>query len=128
LTIPQSDSATAVAAGLSSLAGSLTNSGLVSTVDGLKDVTIFAPSNDAFAGIASATANLTIAQLTSILTYHVVQGIVGYSSSLSNSTIRTVGGGNVTITVVGGNVFVNSAKVIVTDVLVSNGVVHVIDK
>jgi uncharacterized surface protein with fasciclin (FAS1) repeats len=97
-------------------------------VDGLKDVTIFAPSNDAFAGIASATANLTIAQLTSILTYHVVQGIVGYSSSLSNSTIRTVGGGNVTITVVGGNVFVNSAKVIVTDVLVSNGVVHVIDK
>lgn len=91
-------------------------------------MTIFAPSNAAFQAIGSALPNLTTDQLTSILTYHVVQGTVGYSSLLRNTTLKTVGGGNVTITVQGGSVFVNSAKVIVPDVLVANGVVHVIDK
>lgn len=128
LTIPASDADTATAAGLTSLAGALTAAGVVSTVNGLKDVTIFAPSNDAFAAIASTAANLTTAQIASILTYHVVQGTVGYSSLLSNISLTTVNGAKVTITVAGGNVFVNSAKVILADVLVSNGVVHVIDR
>jgi uncharacterized surface protein with fasciclin (FAS1) repeats len=128
LTLPISDSKTAVAAGLTSLAGALTSAKLVDTVDNLKDVTIFAPSNDAFGAIGSALPGLTTDQLTSILTYHVVQGTVGYSSLLSNTTLKTVNGGTVTITVEGGNVFVNSARVIIPDVLVSNGVVHVIDK
>jgi uncharacterized surface protein with fasciclin (FAS1) repeats len=128
LTVPLSDSATAVAAGLTSLAGALTMANLVSTVDGLKDVTIFAPSNAAFQAIGSAVGSLTTDQLTSILTYHVVVGSVGYSSILTNTTLKTVNGGSVTITVEGGSVFVNSAKVIIPDVLVANGVVHVIDK
>lgn len=127
LTIPASDSATATAANLTSLAGALTAADLVSTVDGLSDVTIFAPSNEAFAAISSATSNLTTEQLTSILTYHVVTGTVGYSSSLSNTTIATVNGGSVTISVIDGAVFVNSAQVVIADVLVANGVVHVID-
>jgi hypothetical protein len=46
---------------------------------------------------------------------------------LSNTTLQTVGGGNVAISIVNGSVFVNSAKVITPDVLVANGVVHVID-
>jgi uncharacterized surface protein with fasciclin (FAS1) repeats len=58
----------------------------------------------------------------------VVVGIVGYSSLLSNTTLTTVNGGNVTITVEDGSVFLNSAKVIIPNVLVANGVVHVIDK
>jgi uncharacterized surface protein with fasciclin (FAS1) repeats len=128
LTIPASDSATAVAAGLTSLASALTTANLVSTVNGLKDVTIFAPSNAAFGAIGSALGNISISQLTSILTYHVVVGTVGYSTLLSNTTLKTVNGANVTITVEDGSVFVNSAKVIIPNVLVSNGVVHVIDK
>ncbi|KAK4987995.1 hypothetical protein LTR50_004214 [Elasticomyces elasticus] len=127
LNFPISDSKTAAAAGLTSLASALTSAKLVDTVDNLRDVTIFAPSNNAFGAIGSALPNLTTSQLTSILTYHVVQGTVGYSSLLRNTTLKTVNGGNVSITVEGGNVFVNSARVIIPDVLVSNGVVHVID-
>jgi uncharacterized surface protein with fasciclin (FAS1) repeats len=128
LTFPLSDSATTVAAGLTSLAGVLGMANLVATVDGLKDVTIFAPSNAAFEAIGSAAGSLTTDQLTSILTYHVVAGTVGYSTTLTNTTLKTVNGGSVTITVENGSVFVNSAKVIIPDVLVANGVVHVIDK
>jgi uncharacterized surface protein with fasciclin (FAS1) repeats len=68
-------------------------------------------------------------QVTDILTYHVVNGTVGYSSTLKNGTsLMTLEGGNITITINNGSVFVNDAKVIVSDVLVAGGVVHVIDK
>lgn len=46
---------------------------------------------------------------------------------LTNTTLKTVNGESVTITIENGTVFVNSAKVIVPNVLVANGVVHVID-
>ncbi|KAE9369162.1 Fasciclin-domain-containing protein [Stipitochalara longipes BDJ] len=127
LTIPESDAATAAAANLTALTGALTQANLVSTVDSLHDVTIFAPSNAAFQAIGSAVGTLTTAQLASILEYHVINGTVGYAPSLTNTTLTTVGGGSVTITVENGTVFVNSAKVIIPDVLVANGVVHVID-
>ncbi|KAG0647188.1 Fasciclin arabinogalactan [Hyphodiscus hymeniophilus] len=127
LTIPASDSSTAAAANLTSLAGALSAASLVPTVDSLSDVTIFAPSNEAFQAIGSAVGNLSTEQLTSILTYHVVQDIVGYSTLLSNTSLKTVNGANVTITIEDGDVFVNSAKVITPNVLVNNGVVHVID-
>ena len=110
------------------MASALNATNLISTVNGLKDVTIFAPSNAAFGAIGSALPGLSTSQLTSILTYHVVVGTVGYSSLLSNTTLTTVNGGNVTITVEDGSVFVNSAKVIIPNILVANGVVHVIDK
>ena len=56
-------------------------------------------------------------------------GTVGYSSTLMNGTmLKTMAGNNVTISIDNGTVFVNSAKVILPDVLVANGVVHVIDK
>ncbi|KAI7783601.1 beta-ig-h3 fasciclin [Diaporthe eres] len=128
LTIPANDSATALAANLTALAGALTTADLVSTVDMAQDVTIFAPSNEAFAAIQNLAANLSTEQLSSILTYHVVQGTVGYSSSLTSGLqLTTLNNGQVTITIDDGDVFVNSAEVEVADVLVSNGVVHVID-
>ena len=126
LTLPQSDSATASAANLTALTGALTTANLVTALDGLKDVTIFAPSNAAFQAIGSAVGSLSTAQLAQILEYHVVNGTVGYSSGLMNMTLPTLGGGSVNITVEGGSVFVNSAKVTIPDVLVANGVVHVI--
>jgi uncharacterized surface protein with fasciclin (FAS1) repeats len=127
LTIPQNISTTAIAANLTAVAGALISANLVDTVDTLSDVTVFAPSNEAFERIGSALPNLTTEQLTSILQYHVVQGVVGYSTGLMNMSLPTVGGTNVTITVEDGAVFVNSARVIVPNVLVANGVVHVID-
>jgi hypothetical protein len=127
LTIPASDSFTATAANLTSLAGALALANVIQTVDSLRDVTIFAPSNAAFQSIGSGVASLTTEQLTSILEYHVVQGTVGYSTMLSNTTLKAVNDANVTITIENGTIFVNSAKVVTPNDLVSNGVVHVID-
>ncbi|KAL9603537.1 MAG: hypothetical protein Q9179_002154 [Wetmoreana sp. 5 TL-2023] len=128
LTIPQNVSSTAIAAGLSGVAGALTQADLVDAVDTLNDVTIFAPNNSAFQAIGSALPNLTTSQLASILQYHVVNGTVAYSSTLENGTsVAALSGGDLQITIADGDVFVNSAKVLIPDVLVANGVVHVID-
>jgi uncharacterized surface protein with fasciclin (FAS1) repeats len=128
LTLPETTSKTALAAGLTSLTGALNATNLVNTVDTTKDVTIFAPNNAAFQAIGSGLANLTTEQISSVLTYHVVAGTVGYSSSLINGTsLKTANGANLTITIADGKVFVNGARVITPDVLVANGVVHVID-
>lgn len=112
----------------------------------MMNVTVFAPNNEAFQNIGSALPNLTMQQLASILEYHgmptmssadarlltsfaVVNGTIGYSSTLTNGTsLNALNGGKLTITLENGNVFVNSAKVITPNVLVANGVVHVIDK
>ncbi|KAI4191592.1 MAG: hypothetical protein LQ348_003489 [Seirophora lacunosa] len=128
LTIPQNVSSTAVAAGLSGVAGALTRANLVDAVDSLNDVTIFAPNNSAFQAIGSALPNMTTSMLASILQYHVVNGTVAYSSSLEDGqTVPAMMGGDLRITIVDGDVFVNSARVVMPDVLVANGVVHVID-
>ncbi|KAJ9602380.1 hypothetical protein H2200_013235 [Cladophialophora chaetospira] len=127
LIIPQNVSETAIQANLTGVAGALMSADLVETVDGLTDVTVFAPNNAAFEAIGSALPNLTTEDLTSILTYHVVEGTVGYSTLLGNTSLQTVQGANITITVIDDEVFVNSARVVVADVLVANGVVHVID-
>jgi hypothetical protein len=113
---------------LSSLYGALNATNLLGTVDGLKDVTIFAPNNAAFQRIGSALPNLTTEQITSILTYHVVQGSPGYSSTLANNTkLKTLQGTELTVRIVNGSVLVNNAKVVTADVLIAGGVVHVID-
>ncbi|KAI4101996.1 MAG: hypothetical protein L6R37_004661 [Teloschistes peruensis] len=129
LTVPQNVSSTAVAAGLSGVAGALKRAQLADTVDSLKDITVFAPNNSAFQAIGSALPNLTMTQLQDILEYHVINGTVAYSSTLMNGmTVPALKGGDLKITVEdNGDVFVNSAKVLIPDVLVANGVVHVID-
>ncbi|KAL8959407.1 MAG: hypothetical protein Q9183_005639 [Haloplaca sp. 2 TL-2023] len=128
LTIPRPISDTANAANLSSLVGALTRSQLAGPLDSMMDVTVFAPNNSAFRAIGSAVGNLTNEQLAEILSYHVVNGTVGYSSDLMDGmTLTTLGGGELTISIEEGDVFVNSALVQRSDILVANGVVHVID-
>ena len=112
---------------MTSLVGALTTAELVETVDTTPNVTIFAPNNAAFQSIGSALRNISTDDLTSVLNYHVINGTIGYSSTLSNTTLPTLNGAEVTISVVDGEVFVNSARVVTPDVLVANGVVHVID-
>jgi len=129
LTLPENISSTATAAGLTSLRGALNATNLVNTVDTAQNITIFAPNNAAFQAISSGLSNLTTEQISSVLTYHaVVAAQPLYSSSLRNgSTVPTLNGANVTVTINNGSVFVNNAKVVQADVLVANGVVHVID-
>ncbi|KAL9629598.1 MAG: hypothetical protein Q9204_005176, partial [Flavoplaca sp. TL-2023a] len=128
LTVPRNVSSTAISAGLSAVVGALTQAELVDTVQSLSDVTIFAPNNSAFNAIGSSLGNLSMEMLTDILTYHVVNGTVAYSSMLENDmTVPSLGGGELRISIEGTDIFVNSAKVLIPNVLVANGVIHVID-
>ena len=70
LTIPEPVPATAVAAGLSGVAGTLTKANLVDSIDSVSDVTLFAPNKSSFEAIGSALPNLTARELASILQYH----------------------------------------------------------
>ena len=127
LTVPLNVSTTASAANLTAFLGAVNATGLTETLDTSSDITIFAPSNSAFQNIASGLGNLSTADLTGILAYHVLNGTIAYSSTLSNATVPTLGGGNLTITIANGTAFVNSARVINADILISGGVLHIID-
>lgn len=72
-------------------------------------------------------ANISTEEAASVLQYHVINGTVAYSSTLANGSVPTLGGDNVTITILDGEVFVNRARVITADILLSNGVLHVLD-
>ena len=105
-------------------------------LDYSKDLTMFIPNNQAFASIASALENMTAAALASVMKYHAVQGnwpnfYVGTKGWTfgQNETLTTTNGENITITTTSnGTTYVNSAQVITPNLLVANGVVHVIDK
>ncbi|KAJ8059767.1 hypothetical protein OCU04_011401 [Sclerotinia nivalis] len=131
LTIPLSPAMSAIDSNLLSLAGALTKTSLVDPVNSLNDVTIFAPSNDAFEKIGDTAAALPTTQLSQILEYHVLNGTVGYSTllttGLANESFPTLMGESLTVTSENSKVFINSAQVITTDIIVSNGVMHVID-
>jgi uncharacterized surface protein with fasciclin (FAS1) repeats len=92
--------------------------------------TVFAPTNDAFAKIPAETLDAILADtdlLTAILTYHVVAGDVRAADVVGLASATTVQGEPVTITVNDMGVMVNDAHVVATDIVASNGVIHVID-
>lgn len=127
LTIPPSIPDAAAAAGLTALAEAATAAGVLEDLTAATDVTLFAPNNEAFEAVADVTADLTPEELANILNYHVVVGTVGYSTTLETTSIETAQGSSVNITVSDSGVMVNDANVVLADVLVANGVVHVID-
>ena len=124
---------TAVAAGqFETLAAALTAAGLVDTLKGEGPFTVFAPTDAAFAALPAGTVeNLlkpeNIDQLKAVLTYHVVAGKVKAADVVKLSEANTVQGSPVSISVMGSTVKVNQATVTATDIMASNGVIHVID-
>jgi uncharacterized surface protein with fasciclin (FAS1) repeats len=124
---------TAVAAGdFKTLAAALQAAGLVETLKGPGPFTVFAPTDAAFAKLPAGTLDSLLkpenkAQLTSILTYHVVPGKVKAADVVKLTSAKTVNGQSVTIKVVDGKVTVDGANVVKTDIGASNGVIHVID-
>lgn len=78
LTIPLSPAMSAIDSNLLSLAGALKTTSLIDPVDSIKDVTIFAPSNEAFEKIGNTAAALPVTQLSEILKYHVINGTVRF--------------------------------------------------
>lgn len=121
---------TAGAANLTSLRGAANATNLLDTINDTPDITIFAPTNEAFNSVGDSLEGLSEEDLGNVLGYHVVTGTVGYSSTLENgTTLEASNGGTLEITIdANGTVFVNSARVVTPNVLVANGVVHVIDK
>ena len=125
---------TAVGAGsFKTLAAALTAAGLVDTLKGKGPFTVFAPTDEAFAKLPKGTLEDLLkpenkAKLVDILTYHVVPGTVKAAEVVKHSSVATVEGKNIMITVTGGKVLLNGASnVVTTDIVASNGVIHVID-
>ncbi len=120
---------TAVGAGnFKTLATALQAAGLVDTLKGKGPFTVFAPTDEAFAKVPKADLDALLkdkARLTAVLTYHVVPGTV-MAKDVKAGKVKTVQGGEITVTTSGG-VMVDKAKVIKTDVVASNGVIHAID-
>ncbi|MEM1089229.1 MAG: fasciclin domain-containing protein [Pseudomonadota bacterium] len=124
---------TAVAAGsFETLAAALTAAGLVDVLKGDGPFTVFAPTDAAFAALPAGTVETllkpeNIDQLKAVLTYHVVAGKVKAADVVNLTEATTVQGSPVSIAVEGGTVKVNQATVTATDIMASNGVIHVID-
>ena len=124
---------TAVAVGqFKTLAAALTAAGLVDTLRGPGQFTVFAPTDAAFAKLPAGTLDTllkpeTKAELKAILTYHVVAGKVMPDDVVKLKEVKTVNGAMVAVTVDGGNVMINNAKVTTANIAASNGVIHVIE-
>lgn len=120
---------TAVGAGtFKTLATALGAADLVPTLKGKGPFTVFAPTDEAFAKIPKADLDALLKdkkKLAAVLTYHVVPGKVK-AANVKAGKVKTVQGSEITITTTGG-VMVNNAKVIKTDIVADNGVIHVID-
>ena len=123
---------TAVAAGsFTTLAKALTAADLVGTLKGAGPFTVFAPTDEAFAKLPAGTVENLLkpenkAMLRRVLTYHVVPGTVMAADVVKMSSAKTIQGQSVTIDTRGG-VKVDNANVVKTDILATNGVIHVID-
>src|SRR5689334_6892915 len=124
---------TAVAAGsFKTLAAALQAAGLVGTLKGKGPFTVFAPTDEAFSKLPAGTVESLLKpenkeKLKAILLYHVVSGDVTAAQVVKLSSATTVNGQDLKLTVNGGTVMVNDAKVLKADVPASNGVIHVID-
>ena len=111
------------------LLNAATAEGLVSALKGDGPLTVFAPTDAAFAALAVAPADLR-----DTLLYHVFNGSVlkDDAIALDGQTVSMLNGDDMTIDVVGGNVVLNAGKpqeatVTLTNILCSNGTIHVID-
>ena len=124
---------TAVAAGqFNTLATAITEAGLVDTLKGPGPFTVFAPTDAAFAKLPAGTVETLLepenkAKLTAILTYHVVPGKLMAADVVKYDAAKTVNGAQLPIEAGANGVKVGDANVTATDIVATNGVIHVID-
>lgn len=125
--------ATAIGAGnFNTLVTAVKAAGLAETLQGTGPFTVFAPNDAAFAKVPKETLDGLLnnkEKLASVLTYHVIPGKVMAADAikLDGKEAATVNGQSFKVAVKDGNVMVDNAKVIATDINCSNGVIHVID-
>jgi uncharacterized surface protein with fasciclin (FAS1) repeats len=121
---------TAVEAGsFKTLVEAVKAAGLVEALKGPGPLTVFAPTDEAFAKLPAGTVEALLkdpAKLRTILKYHVVAGGVKAADVVKLSSAKTLNGQSVSIDTASG-VKVDGANVVKTDIETSNGVIHVID-
>lgn len=120
------------AGSFNTLAAALEAAGLVDTLKGDGPFTVFAPTDEAFAKLPEGTVESLLKpenkdKLTAILTYHVVPGKVTAEQVAGLDKADTVNGQAIKINVDGAVVRVDNATVVKTDIMASNGIIHVID-
>lgn len=120
------------AGNFNTLVAAVKAAGLAQTLSSAGPFTVFAPTDAAFAKLPAGTLDALLAdkeKLSSILTYHVVLGKIMAADVLKASGAKptTVNGQTIDIVVRAGKVYVNNAQVLTTDLVASNGVIHVID-
>jgi uncharacterized surface protein with fasciclin (FAS1) repeats len=124
----------AVAAGadnFKTLVAAVKAAGLVETLQGKGPFTVFAPTDAAFAKLPAGTVESLLKpenrdKLVAILKYHVLSGKV-LAADVKTMEAKTVQGQSVKLVVSDAGVTVDNAKVVKTDVMAENGVIHVID-
>jgi len=123
---------TAVGAGsFETLVAAVKAAGLVEALKGEGPLTVFAPTDEAFAALPDGTLEALLKDkdaLGTILKYHVVPGRVLAKDVVNLHEAETLLGEKVRIDASSAGVKVNDSRVVKTDVLASNGVIHVIDK
>jgi uncharacterized surface protein with fasciclin (FAS1) repeats len=122
---------TAVSAGqFNTLVTAVKAAGLVDTLKSAGPFTVFAPTDEAFAKLPAGTVESLLQnpeKLKQVLLYHVVAGKVMAADVVKLKSAKTVQGSSATVKVSGGSVMIDGAKVIKTDIVTDNGVIHVID-
>jgi uncharacterized surface protein with fasciclin (FAS1) repeats len=114
------------------LVAAVTAAGLAETLSGTGPFTVFAPTNEAFAKLPAGTVESLLtpakkADLTAILTYHVVPGALKAADLKDGQKLKTVQGNELTVSIKDGKVMIDGAVVTIADAVSSNGVTHVID-
>lgn len=130
---PKTIAETAIAAGqFNTLVAAVKAAGLVEALSGETPLTVFAPTDAAFGKLPKGTVESllkpeALEQLQAILKYHVVAGKMPAEKVLQQDELKTLQGQALTIKMVDGAAMVNGAKIVKTDIMCSNGVIHVID-
>jgi len=123
---------TAVAAGqFKTLIKLVKRAGLAGALSGKTQLTVFAPTDAAFAKMPQSTLDALLAnraKLRTVLLYHVVQGRVPAAKVTRMASARTLAKQSVSFMMKDGVVFVNDARVVKANVVTRNGIIHVIDK
>jgi uncharacterized surface protein with fasciclin (FAS1) repeats len=119
------------------LVAALSKAGLVETFDGKQQYTVFAPTNKAFDDAAAALLGpgntgidlvnaLSVEKLTQVLVYHVAQGDRRAQGVISSGQVQMLDGNFAPITSADGKFYIAGAEILDTDIIASNGIIHVI--
>jgi uncharacterized surface protein with fasciclin (FAS1) repeats len=114
----------------STLVSLVKKAGLVGTLSGKTQYTVFAPTNAAFAKVPKATLKMlgeNKSLLKKVLLYHVLPGRVPAAQVVKMKSATTAEGEKVNFSVRGKSAFVNESKIVKTDIECSNGIIHVIN-